>query len=323
MSYNADLDVNLRSADTIYRALEADLFGDQMPGNYELWTDVVPTDSETMEIDWIGETPLMEEWLGARRIDEMRAYLHTLTLTSYQAAIGIKRRTMQYNRSGVVAKRLNTFLSSQAQVYDLQSMAKLVSNPTGYDGVSLFSASHPFSSDSGSVFSNYSTNALTRANYETARAAMQSYTTEKGRNFAIVPDTIICGPLLEKVAKEIFSVSDRRVTVDQGGAEATQFGIGATSITNVWDGELRVVIDRNLKGSTKQYYWFLLDTSKPGVRPIIALEGMKPKAVNQTNMEDEQRFHFDRFIYGVEGDFSFGAGWWQAAYGAFSTTAPS
>jgi len=323
MTYNADLDRNLKSADTIYKAMEADLFGEQMAGNYGLWTDVVPTDSQTMEIDWIGETPLMSEWIGARKIKEMRAYLHTLTLTSYQAAIGIKRKTMQYNKSGVVAKRLGQFLGAQAQVYDLQSMAKLISNPTGYDGVAIFSTSHPFSSDSGSVFSNYSTNALTRANYETARAAMQSYTTEEGRNFAIVPDTVICGPLLEPTAKELFSVKDRRVTVDQAGKQATEFGIGATSITNIWDGELKVVIDRNLKGSTKQYYWFLLDTSKPGVKPIICLEGMKPKAVNQTNMDDDERFYYDRFVFGVEGDFSFGAGFWQAAYGAFSTTAPS
>lgn len=323
MSYNADLERSLASIDKQYKVMEQDLFGAEMPGNYGLWTDVVPTDSKTMEIDWIGETPLMQEWLGARILDDLRAYLLTLTLTSYATGIKIPRKTVQYNKSGVVTKRLGQFLAQQAQVYDIQSMAKLVSNPTGYDGVSLFSASHPFSSDSGSVFSNYSTNPLTRANYEAARAAGQSYTTEKGRNFNVVYDTIVCGPLLEKVAKEIFAVKDRRVTVNEAGAETTSFGIGATTISNVWEGELKVVIDPNLKGSTKRYYWFLLDTSKPGVRPIICLEGMKMKTVNQTRMEDPQRFQHDEFIYGVEGDFSFGAGFWQAAYGAFSTTAPS
>lgn len=323
MSYNTDLDQSLSAINTNYKVLEQDLFGEQMPGNYGLWTDVVPTTSKTIEMDWIGETPLVEEWIGARRYKEMRAYLHTLTLSSYAIGIPIARKTVQYDGSGTVTKRLGTFLAAQSQVYDLKSMAKLISNPTGYDGVSLFSASHPFSSDSGSVFSNYSTNALTRANYETARAAMQSYTTEEGRNFAIVPDTIICGPLLEKVAKELFKAKDRRVTVNESGAEATSFGIGVTAATNIWEGELNVVIDRNLKGSTKQYYWFLLDTSKPGVRPIICLEGMKLKAVNQTNMDDPKRFEHDQFVYGVEGDFSFNAGFWQAAYGSFSTTAPS
>lgn len=323
MTYNADLDRNLKAADTLYKVLEADLFGEQIAGNYPLWCDVVQTNSQTMEIDWIGETALMQEWFGARPIKQMRAYLHQITLGSLAATMSIKRKTMQYNSSGAIAKRISQFLGAQAQVYDLRSIAKLLSNPTGYDGVSIFSASHPFSGNSGGVASNYSTSALTRANYEAARIVMQSHTTEEGRNAVYTPDTCLCGPALEHVAKEIFEAKDRRVVVDQSGAEATQFGIGVTTMSNIWEGELKVVIDPNLKGSTYQYYWFLLDTSKPGVRPIIAIEGEKPHAVNQTNLEDDRRFWFDEFIYGVEGDVGFGAGFWQSAYGSFSTTAPS
>lgn len=321
MSYNADLDRSLSAINTNYKVMAEDLFGSSLPGTYEKFTDIVPTDSETMEIDWIGETPMMQKWVAERVRKEMRAYLHTLTLDSYAIDIPIRRKTLQYGKSGAVQKRLNNFLREQAQVYQLQSIAMLLSNPTGYDGVSLFSASHPFAASSG-TFSNYSTNALTRANYNTARAAMQAYTTEQGRKFAIIPDTIMVGPALEETAKELFKAESRVVAVDESGSEASSFAVAASSMPNVWKGELDVIVDPSLSGSTYQYYWFLLDTRRPGIKPVICLEGRKPVAINRTSMDDPHRYEYDEFLYGVEGDFSFGAGFWQVAYGAFSSTAP-
>lgn len=321
MSYNADLDRSLQAINTTYKVLEQDLFGGQLPGTYEMFTDVVPTNAENTEIDWVGETPMMKKWVGARIYEEMRAYLHSIKLAKYATAMPIRRMSLQYGQSQAIQKRLAMYLKEQAQVYQQEAIAKLIENPTGYDGVSVFSASHPFAY--GGTASNYTTNALTRENYNTARTAMQVYQTERGRRWAIIPDTILIGPALEKVAKEIFTVQDRKVIMDDAGSEATQFGISGTSIGNIWYGELKVVVDPNLTGSTSQYYWFLLDTSKPSIKPVICVEGRKPEAINRTDMDDPHRFEYDEFLYGVEGDFAFGAGFWQTAYGAFSTTAPS
>ena len=321
MSYNADLDRGLSAINTSYKVMAEDLFSGQLPGTYEKFTDVVPTNSENTEIDWVGETPMMAKWVGARTRKEMRAYLHSIKLASYAVDIPVRRKSIKYGTSGAIQKRLGNFLAEQAQVYQLQAIAKLLENPTGYDGVSLFSASHPFAAAAG-TFSNYTTNNLTRANYNTARAAMQAYTTEQGRKFAIIPDTILCGPALEETAKELFKAESRSVALDESGSEATQFATSATNIPNVWKGELDVIIDPSLTGSTYQYYWFLLDTKKPNIKPVICVEGRKPEAINRTDMDDPHRYEYDEYLYGVEGDFAFGAGFWQVAYGAFSSTAP-
>jgi phage major head subunit gpT-like protein len=318
MSYNEDLAQGLANINTTFELMADELFKEKLPGNYELYTDIMPTTTETMEMDWIGETPLMREWLGAKIIEGMRSYLHTLILSSYEATTSVRRKSITYGRVPAIQKRLGQFLQQQAGVYNYGSIAKLITNPTGYDGVSIFSASHPFAADGG-TFSNYSTNSLTEANYETARIAMQSYKTEKGRDFEIVPDTIIVGPALEGNAKRLFKAEDRLVVVDQSGSEATSFVVAAGRKSNIWQGELQVVVEPRLTGSYA-YYWILLDTSKPGIKPVIIMEGRKPEPLYLTDMSDPERFWFDRYVYSVEGDFSFNAGFWQTAYGNLATS---
>jgi phage major head subunit gpT-like protein len=320
MSYNADLDRGLANINTFYKVMSEDLFGAQLPGSYQLFTDTMPTNALNTEIDWVGETPMMKKWVGPRERKGMRAYLHSVKLAKYATGIPIDRMTVAYGASGAVQKRLGQFLQEQAQVYQQLAMTELLSNPTGYDGVSIFSASHPFAYGA-STFSNYTTNALTRANYNTARAAMQVYRTERGRYWTIMPDTILVGPALEEPAKELFSAT-RAVALDESGSEATQFAVTSSAIPNVWQGELKVVVDPQITGSTYQYYWFLLDTKRPSIKPVIIVEGRKPVAIPRTDMDDPHRYDYDEFLYGVEGDFAAAAGFWQTAYGALSTTAP-
>lgn len=78
----------------------------------------------------------------------------------------------------------------------------------GGDGVALCSASHQNGPDVSGTQSNTNTLALTAANAETVRLAMQAFTDDKGGLLGVNPDTIIVPPQLDKEAHRLFGSPD-------------------------------------------------------------------------------------------------------------------
>jgi phage major head subunit gpT-like protein len=309
----------IENASTTFRELAAEIFGaGRPPGVYQAFTNVFPTDSKIVEHDVLEAMPVAREWVGAKQYNDVQAAAHTLTLKSFEASFRIKRLDLQTDRTGIVGRRIASFLSDTAYMYDAEAHSVLFSNPTGYDGVPLFSSAHPRGPGGGNQ-SNTTTSALSLATFESAMQTGASLRDVNGQPLMISYDTLIVGPKLAAVAREITGSTERVAAVNSSGEESGT-RIAATSLPNFRGvqvfsgGSVNVVVDPRMPlGSVQDDYWYLVDTSR-GASPIVGYEFRAPEAVTLDSMDSPARFDLDEFRYSVEFDIVFGAGVWQVAY---------
>jgi phage major head subunit gpT-like protein len=64
--------------------------------------------------------------------------------------------------------------------------------------------------------------------------------------------------------------------------------------------------------------WFLLDTSR-SLKPIIFQQRKPPKFVGKTAETDDNVFHANEYVYGIDSRCNVGFGFWQLAYGSRKT----
>lgn len=309
----------LDNASTTFKELAAEIFGEKRPpGVYQAFTSVFNTDSKIVEHDVLEAMPVAREWVGAKQFGDVQAASTTLTLKSYEASFRIKRLDVQTDRTGMTGRRIASFLSDTAYMYDDQAHQVLFANPTGYDGVALFSASHP-RGPSGATQSNTTSSALSLSTFETAMQTGASLRDANGQPLMISYDTLIVGPKLAGLAREITGSAERIVAVDNSGAESgTRVAAAALpsfrGVQVFGGGSVNVVVDPRMPlGGTYDDYWYLVDTSR-GASPIVGYEFRGPEAVTLDSMDSPARFDLDEFRYSVEFDVVFGAGVWQVAY---------
>lgn len=122
---------------------------------------------------------------------------------------------------------------------------------------------------------------------------------EMGRAVAAHPDELVFG-LLRDGHKQIcydgqnFFDTDHPVLGKDGKA----------TVQSNWD-------DNGGSGQA----WYLLDTSRV-LKPIILQERKKPNFVAKTSETDENTFHRNEYVYGVDCRRNVGFGFWQLAQGS-------
>ncbi len=79
-----------------------------------------------------------------------------------------------------------------------------------------------------------------------------------------------------------------------------------------------MVVDQRIRGTTNQYYWFLVDASKP-YGAIVIMEGMSPQPTTRQSSDDERVWSSDQWGWGLVGDISFAPGAPQCISGHFAT----
>jgi len=321
MTAYLDIASSLSAANATYNIKYQEHFAGDLPGIYPAYCEVIPSKDKTMSYHFMGAKGVFRKWVGSRVEQYSRAYNHTSTFEKWEVTQPVQRVDMAYDTTGMVGRYFQKFMASSAYVYDNKAFASLVSNsgygPTCYDGQYVLSTAHPHASGGGTN-SNASTNGFSRANYESARLAMATWTLENGENAEVVPTAIICGEYNRAKVFDVFNVSNRTVAVDATGAEASTAAIGVTNMQNIYEGELKVIIDKRLTGSTYQYYWYLVDETQLD-RAIVLQENRKPEPIILDKMTDPARVNRDVFIYSLEADFGFtGGAWWQI-YGNVAT----
>jgi phage major head subunit gpT-like protein len=315
-SSNTSLMEGLAAANTTFETAYNELYSQQLPGVYTNYTKIIQGNTMALDLRWTTNHPVMRKWLGSRVEKYVRTYQQSYVLEKYEATLPIPRMLLQYsNNMNLIGDTIDTFVKNQAQAYDAACSAALDGNsgagPTCFDGVSLFSAAHPHA-PGGTTQSNLSAGTnLNWVNFDAARAAMSQFKFENGEPAQMRPTHLRVGPKLETRAKEIVGAQMRVATYNNtGGQDAVSGVVAGVPLVNIWHGELDVIVDQRITN----FFWDLLDLSKPGVTPIILYEGRKPEPVHLDKMTDLPRFYNDNFIYGLEGDFTAGAGMWMTAY---------
>lgn len=303
---------NLAAAEATYQAIFQELFtGEGLPGMAEQMTRIVPVSTKRLSLPIATSMPRIRKWLGEKVTKSIRGFLQDIDVDPWEATIGIDRLDVDGENSGVVESTLRGFLSSQADAFNHAVITlTMLTNPTGYDGVALFSNSHPYSNSTGD---NLTSDALSHSSFRALDAAMRGFQDERGRNLGVSPNVLMVGPSLKDTALEVTG-ADKPIFFNNTGAEATSSVIGGVVIENVKRGSHDVWVSGELTGSE----WFLLDTTKPGLSPMLAAEFRKFEAVSQSDMTDESRFKRNEYLFSLEGDYGIAPGLWQLIGGKIS-----
>lgn len=319
MTSYAIIEEGLANASVTFDTLSKQFFGAaQLPGAYSSYTYTqTGITSMTTEKDVLANTPIMRKWVGPRREQRLRAYSQRITLEPYEATLPISRMTLQYrDKQGQVADAIKQFLSNETVAFDYTTHAKYVSasgaGPTGYDGVPLFSTSHPHA-PGGLTQSNTGTAAFSAANLDAVIATMTSYRFENDTPMRITPTHLRVGPKLAMQAAAVLNTNTRLIAVNASGVEASSSVVAAAGVDNVFKGVLQLIVDPNLIGSMDDW-WEVLDLSKGDAKPMQLLVGRAPEPVHQDQMWSDRRFQLDEFLYGLEGDWVAEAGIWATCY---------
>lgn len=286
------------------------------PGFFEAFTEVIPTDSEENEIDLLGALPTPKEWEGREKTYQaMRAYSSVVKLKSYEASFRLGFKKVRYDRTGLLGRRISAFFSpagSGGRFYDKLATDRLLANPVGYDGVAIFSSSHPHGPD-GANQSNITTSALSFAVHDAVVRSMTERRDENGEPFAFSPKVMMCGPKNRARAMEITKSTERlQLAAADGTLDATASGVAAAAVPNVYaGGEMNLIINPRLVGTYDDYVFYF---DSDGVKPILCYEGRAPEPHDQTEMDSEGRFTRNELRFSLEADQGYGPGLWQSSH---------
>lgn len=308
----------LDTAATTFRAVGEEIFGQTTPGMYDVFTEVIPTGSKVNEIDLLETMPVVREWLGEKEYASIIASKLSATIKKYEKSMEIDRLDLTADKLGLIARRIRTFLGNDgAAIYDKLCTEALIANGTGYDGVALFSASHP-RGPAGATQSNTGTTALSFAQFEAVMVAGASLRDGNGEPLGISYDVLMVGPKLAALGREITQSAVRVGGIAATGEAATASVVTASTIPNYrglevyTGGSVTLVVNPRLVGTYDDYYYMI--DSKRGVKPIMLYEFRRPEPIEQFSMDSDARFNLDKFRCSVECDVVAAPGLWQAAY---------
>jgi len=301
----------LDNASTAFKAVYDEFFAGGPPTAYEQFTEVMPNDQISIELDVIAAFPRVREWIGPKQFKDLRAYTQSIDITSYEISHEIKRKDLEYKSNGQIARGIRTFFEQQRFFYDDLLFAALIANTwTGYDGVALLSDSHPNTNSTGD---NLTTSALTQATLDAGVQAMEGFQSEDGKPLGTFPTHLVVGPQQRKIAHDLTG-SDRLIPFSNAGVpDAVSGDVAVGSLPNYLGGAINVVVTPWVSGTK----WFLIDASK-SAKPMVFVENMAPTPCEQTEKTGEARFMEDVYRYSVESDGATAAGLWQTIYGDVS-----
>ena len=280
------------------------------PGGFigkQLCTDL-PGQKKSAQLQVTLATPRVRAWLGSKQVRSPRAYNQIINQIKYEKTIGLDRFDVVNDNSGSVLQAIERFIQQiPDDLEDLIISTLLANTSIGYDNVSLLNAAHPFSNSTGN---NITTAALSFESFRAAKSAMRLFADEDGRPWNMNPNTLLVGPALERLAKEIAG-ADRPVSVDSsGGYDATSSVVGATVIPNAFQGDVTVLVSNKIGGNQ----WFVMDLSKP-VGPVVRPVSEELHLEQLLEPSNSHTFFTDEVLMSGQGYMGFGPGMWQTVYG--------
>ena len=295
-----------QGANTAYLAKGQEVFDKPEDGPWRSFVEEMPTDGQYLVLDQIGPAGRVRELVGSRAYASLRAYSKMVRVATYaQDAIRLARKLVDLDKSGGVTRRLANYLDTSKGIWGRVSVETLLSNPKGIDNVSLLNDSHPHSS-TGSTWDNKTTAALDQAELKAGILAMEGLLLENGSPAGVSPTHLMVGPKLRRTALDLCGAM-RPVAVNSSGApDATSSVVAAVMQENWLRGQLQVIVEPLFSDGTHDDDWFLMDLSKPGVRPIAFGEATKPYAVAVTSPDSPAMIENDEYEYFVQGDAAWG-----------------
>lgn len=244
---------------------------------------VVPSTQESETYPFLGELPIMREWIGEKRISGLKDYTYTITNKDWESTLALSRNVLKFDNIGVVMPKIK-MLAIEGQRHKARLIRQLIINGTSglaYDGNAFFAnrtVNDNLMAGTGTTLTQLETDLAT------ARATMWSFVDDQGEPFEFPLDTVVCPPALEVSFKKIMESTASVTGVNQG-------------VINPFRTVLqRVIVD---PGLTDANDWYGLCTSFP-LKPFIYQEVDAPKLVAMDKQDDLPNFMRKKLYYSVE-----------------------
>lgn len=255
------------------------------------------------EMKWLGDVPVMTEWVGNRKINRLRAESHTLRTKWYANGIEIDHDDLAEDKLGIVRPRISALAKMgprkiDSLVIDYFNAGFAATLGTTFDGQYLFDTDHTIDTADGSTSqSNLQTGALSSPNFNAALQKAMAFTGTNGEPLDIVPDTLLVGPSNQLTARTLLQQTYK-----------------ATGEQNMDKDQARLIINSRISGASAAY-WYLL-ASQAAVRAVVVGVEFPPEFAALIGFEEKDYFMNRTGYAGAHMKIGLCYGHWASAIGS-------
>lgn len=281
------------------RALFLEIYNSTPPA-YTDYAMEVESNAQTEQYHWLGAFPRMKEWVSERVVERLGAFMYSVENRNYEDTISIDMNDIEDDRVGLY-RPIIELAAQTARNHPAQLALQIFdNNPVGYDGQTLFSATHS-EGDSGIqsnivLGSGVNLNSLVN-DLDAADARFASFKNDRGEPIMIAGAPlsvthVMCPPTLKGAFETI------------ANAQIIQ------NTTNKWAGRLRVIVNPYLQD---QNDWIALSLASQ-VKPVLVQIRRAPQPTGfDSAVAETERFWRRRFVIGVDGRYAVAPAFWQTA----------
>jgi len=105
----------------------------------------VPSQGRSVDYKWLGDFPMLREWLGERQIKDLSAFKYEIANKDYEATVEVDRNDIEDDQIGVYTPMIQGLGSAAAQHPDILVFALLKAGfaTLCFDGQYFFDTDHP------------------------------------------------------------------------------------------------------------------------------------------------------------------------------------
>jgi len=155
--------INQSALTGIYRTFST-IFNQALEAVSPMWPTIamqVPSTGRSVDYKWLGNFPMMREWLGDRVIKDLSAYHYEITNKDYEATIEVDRNDIEDDQIGVYTPMIQGLAQAAKEHPDYLVFALLAAgfSTTCFDGQYFFDTDHPVGSSTQSNYGGGASNA--------------------------------------------------------------------------------------------------------------------------------------------------------------------
>ncbi|MEM5787181.1 MAG: Mu-like prophage major head subunit gpT family protein, partial [Syntrophobacteraceae bacterium] len=135
---------NLSGIYSSFRTVFNDAF-DGAPSQWQVLAMQVPSEGRSIDYKWLGDFPILNEWVGDRAIRDLSAFHYEIVNKDYEATIAVDRNDIEDDQIGVYTPMIQGLAWAAKQHPDqlVFSLLKAGFERTCYDSRYFFDTDHP------------------------------------------------------------------------------------------------------------------------------------------------------------------------------------
>ena len=269
------------------------------PSQYEEFSMIVGDSAHTtVKLPFFEQFAGMRKWVGARQIKNLEGKMLTMTEDAYEDTVGVPSREIETDNWGMYMPAIQQMGVNGKALWDQLAINALLKPAKWIDDKAFFATDRKYGK---SVICNKSSAALSMESFKIAYETMSSYAGHTGEPIAVIPDTLIVGPKLMFIAKDILE--------NEFALDST----GKVTVKNTCRGLVKLIVSPRIVGENADN-WYLACCNGP-IKPIAIQKSKDAALVSKNQPNDEGVFMEDKAIFGTSAYGSAAAAFPHLLYG--------